>query len=197
MKTLLSLSGVQIRIRRITSIESLWVISTMSNQNHPDPPTRNPLDVPSIRLAGIEKRLLGALIDLLVTVFSVVPGFALVIADLFQMDGQYKMGTLSFTGIALMVSAMLVLLLVQLYLAATRSQSIGKFLVKTQMLDSETRQPAGFFKTVILRIFICGLIRLIPIIGWVYLVVDFCFLFRSDHRCIHDMIAGTVVVDVG
>jgi len=197
MKTLLSLSGVQIRIRRITSIESLWVISTMSNQNHPDLPTRNPLDVPSIRLAGIEKRLLGALIDLLVTVFSVVPGFALLIADLFQMDGQYKMGTLSFTGIALMVSAMLVLLLVQLYLAATRSQSIGKFLVKTQMLDSETRQPAGFFKTVIMRIFICGLIRLIPIFGWVYLVVDFCFLFRSDRRCVHDMIAGTVVVDVG
>ncbi len=85
---------------------------------------------------------------------------------------------------------------IQLYLVLVRSQSIGKYFVKTQILDFETKVPAGLVKTVILRLFVCSAIRLIPIVGYLFLLVDFMFLFRVDRRCVHDMIAGTEVVDI-
>jgi len=36
-----------------------------------------------------------------------------------------------------------------------------------------------------------GLLGLIPLYG----LVDILFIFRSDRRCIHDMIAGTQIVE--
>lgn len=171
----------------------------MSNQRNLDHSAQEKPSTlgPRYRLAGRDKRLLGALIDALINIFALVPGMALLIADLFQMEGQYKMGTLSFAGVGAMVLALLIVFLVQLYLALVRSQSIGKYFVKTQILDFETKVPAGLVKTVILRLFVCSAIQLIPIVGYIFLLVDFIFLFRADRRCVHDMIAGTEVVDIG
>jgi uncharacterized RDD family membrane protein YckC len=32
------------------------------------------------------------------------------------------------------------------------------------------------------------------VLGFVFLLVDFCFIFREDGRCLHDLMAGTKVV---
>ena len=32
------------------------------------------------------------------------------------------------------------------------------------------------------------------VLGFVFLFVDYCFIFREDQRCLHDLIAGTQVV---
>jgi len=41
-----------------------------------------------------------------------------------------------------------------------------------------------------------GLIGIIPAIGGIIQIVNILFIFRDDRKCIHDLIAGTVVVSV-
>ena len=99
-------------------------------------------------------------------------------------------------GVILMVFGALALLIVQLYLLINRSQSVGKYLVKTQIFDYETRTPAGFVKTFLLRGVVNNLITNIPCVGAIYAIVDPLFVFSEEHRCLHDQIAGTYVVDI-
>lgn len=48
----------------------------------------------------------------------------------------------------------------------------------------------------VLRSFVNGLIGAIPCIGSIYALVDIVFIFREDRRCLHDLLASTVVVDI-
>jgi uncharacterized RDD family membrane protein YckC len=36
----------------------------------------------------------------------------------------------------------------------------------------------------------------IPLLGGLFSLVNVCFIFRDDRRCIHDLIADTIVVKV-
>ena len=47
-----------------------------------------------------------------------------------------------------------------------------------------------------MRGFVPGVLGAIPYIGWAFTMVDICFIFRDDHRCVHDLMAGTRVVKV-
>lgn len=78
----------------------------------------------------------------------------------------------------------------------TRAQSIGKWYCKLQIFDVETIQPAGFFKNWFLRSFVNGLISGVPFVGGLYGLVDVLFVFSENHRCLHDHIAGTQVMDI-
>ena len=40
------------------------------------------------------------------------------------------------------------------------------------------------------------LIGIFPAIGGIIQLVDILFIFRDDRKCIHDLIAGTVVISV-
>lgn len=101
-----------------------------------------------------------------------------------------------FAGFALIAVGGLALLACQLYLLATRSQSVGKYLMKTQIVDFATGQPASFVNAFLLRAFVNGLIGAVPCVGGIYSIVDICFIFREDRRCIHDLLAKTQVVDI-
>jgi len=41
-----------------------------------------------------------------------------------------------------------------------------------------------------------GILGAVPMIGNVFTIVNYCFIFRADRRCLHDLIAGTKVVKV-
>ena len=56
----------------------------------------------------------------------------------------------------------------------------------------DTGENGGFVPNVLLRFIVNGLLWIIPLYG----LVDILFIFRGDRRCIHDMIAGTQVVEV-
>jgi len=61
--------------------------------------------------------------------------------------------------------------------------------------------PAGFMPAALLRYLVpVGLIFLLngafPFLGFLFLFVDYGFMFREDRRCLHDLIAGTKVVKV-
>ena len=88
------------------------------------------------------------------------------------------------------------LLGIQIYLLATRSQSLGKYLMKTQIVDVNTGLRADFVHAFLLRLLVNGLISGVPCVGTIYALVDILFIFREDRRCIHDLLASTCVVDI-
>jgi len=85
---------------------------------------------------------------------------------------------------------LLILIVLQVILLGRDGQTIGKKLFAVRIVDVDTRQHAGFFKTVVLRSFLNALLSLILFYG----LIDALLIFREDRRCLHDLIAGTVVV---
>lgn len=77
---------------------------------------------------------------------------------------------------------------------STHGQTIGKKWMGIRIARLEDNSNPGFVKAVLLRGFVNGLIGAVPLIGAFYSLVDICFIFRADRRCIHDLIAGTHVL---
>ncbi len=81
----------------------------------------------------------------------------------------------------------------QIYIVSTTGQTIGKRLMKIKIVKRDTGLNGGFVTNVLLRSLV-GIVLLsaIPF----YSLIDILFIFRDDKRCIHDIISGTIVVDV-
>lgn len=88
------------------------------------------------------------------------------------------------------------LIVVQAVLLTIRGQSIGNMLVRTRIVCWPDGAPAGFVRAFLARGFLARVIRQIPVIGGIFWIVDSCFIFREDKRCLHDLIAKTKVVKV-
>lgn len=92
----------------------------------------------------------------------------------------------------LMGVALMVLGGINVYLLATRGQSVGKVVMKIRIV-ADDGTPAGLFTILILRLFIPQLLSsLCSLFG----ILDALAIFREDSRCIHDHIASTIVVKV-
>ena len=85
---------------------------------------------------------------------------------------------------------LLVVVLVQGGLLVARGQTIGKKLVNIQIVRSKDGQNGGFVSNVLLRAIVNSIITLIPL----YLLIDVLFIFSDTKRCLHDRLAGTIVV---
>lgn len=142
-------------------------------------------------LASLGQRLGAALLEGV----AALPGAILVGFGVGMMDQQT--GEMSSTGSLMMgigglyLLAMIIYNLVRL---STHGQSIGKKWMKIRISRIEDDSNPGFVKAVLLRGFVNGIIGAIPLLGGIYSLVDICFIFREDRRCIHDLIAGTHVV---
>lgn len=100
---------------------------------------------------------------------------------------------LAFGGTVFLVC--LVPILVQCILLATRGQTLGKiaFSIRIVRVDGS---PATAGRTVGLRFLLPMAIGLIPVAGPLFRLVDALCIFRASRRCLHDEIAGTIVVQV-
>ncbi len=147
--------------------------------------------VTSGELASLGQRLGAVVLDGVVAVPLAIPlGIGAAMAD-------PETGKPNSMGLMLMgVGGLLILALViyNLYRLSTQGQTIGKQLMKIRIVRFEDNGTAGFVKAVLLRGFVNGLIGAIPLLGFIYSLVDICFIFREDRRCIHDMIGGTHVI---
>lgn len=148
--------------------------------------------LPSVdTLAGLGARLGAALID-----FACVAGIYLIF---FLMVGAP--GTTGFdetamgAGFVLLLGAILVLVIAQVYLLTTCGQTIGKKIVGIKIVCYDDGSEGGFVKNVLMRGFVNGLISAIPFLGSIYALVDILFIFGQERRCIHDLIAGTKVIN--
>jgi uncharacterized RDD family membrane protein YckC len=85
--------------------------------------------------------------------------------------------------------------LFQAYLVTTTGQSIAKrwFRIKIVKLDGS---PVNFLSGVLLRSWLLMVLQQIPGINMSAGLLDALFIFRQDRRCIHDLIAGTKVINL-
>jgi uncharacterized RDD family membrane protein YckC len=139
-------------------------------------------------LAERGSRLGAALLDILIAMVCMGPGIGCMIAA--GEDNE----SLKNTGITLIGIGMLALVIVQFYMLTTRGQTLGKKIVGVKIVRFADSSKPGFVHACLLRAIVPSLIANIPLLGLIFSIVDVCFIFGEERRCLHDLIAGTKVV---
>lgn len=83
----------------------------------------------------------------------------------------------------------------QLIMLYRHGQTLGKKILGIRIVRSDGSR-AGLGRIVLLRYLVPGLIGLIPYVGFLFSLVDPLFIFGDEKRCVHDLLADTIVVDV-
>lgn len=152
------------------------------------------------RLAGRGIRLLAAIIDGILSMLFALPGLVMLSARLVANGGRMPAfgtpafdSTLSAMGVILV--GWIILMIIQCWLLATRGQTVGKKLMGIRIVRFSDDANPGFVHAVLLRAVVVTILDNIPWLGLLFWLVDCCFIFREDRRCIHDLIADTRVID--
>ena len=143
-------------------------------------------------LAGRLYRLLGSIIDGLAQLLVIGPiiYFSGIWDAMMQSNGDINLTT----SIGLFIAGELIFLALQGWLLFNRQQTIGKWLLGMKIIGMEQLDvPPG--KLYGLRYLLFHVLAQVPGINLVMLV-DPLLIFRSDRRCLHDLLAGTQVIQV-
>lgn len=142
------------------------------------------------QLAGRGARLGGAIIDGLILLGLWWLVSVLTPWNIFS-PKMAEAGFLALIGMQLL--GLLLFAIVNGYLLMTRGQTIGK-----KLLGMRIVRPNGSAATpgriIGLRYAVGWLLSALPVFGMVYALVDCLMIFRTDRRCLHDLIADTIVV---
>jgi uncharacterized RDD family membrane protein YckC len=92
-------------------------------------------------------------------------------------------------------SASLAITIAQMTLLSMRGQTLGKMAMSVRIVDYDNEANPGFRRAVVLRSIVPGLIGAVPCLGTLFALVDALSIFGEERRCIHDLIAGTKVVE--
>ncbi len=85
--------------------------------------------------------------------------------------------------------------LIQFKPLMANGQTWGKKLCGIRIVDLQGQVPT--LSTLLFkRYFPVQVVGVIPCVGSVLVLVDTLMIFRGDHRCLHDMVAGTRVVSL-
>lgn len=83
-------------------------------------------------------------------------------------------------------------LLLQSILIAMSGQSIGKMILGTRIVNKHNDEIPDFFRSVVVRTWFQVLLGLLPM----YHLIDALCIFGDEKRCLHDMMAGTRVINI-
>lgn len=152
-------------------------------------------------LASRWRRLVGAMADGGLEALCWIPTSSAMAGTMSEMihDGALDPDQLMISfreSIHLSLPYLAALLSLQVVLLSLRGQSIGNMLVGTRIVRMPGGERAGFLRAFLLRGCLARVIRQLPVLGGIFWVVDSCFIFRDDRRCLHDLIAGTKVINV-
>lgn len=155
---------------------------------------------PTLAHPGI--RLLAALIDGFLESLCWMPTSRAVMRSLGNLMSSGQINPQEIIGVVMgSISASLPylagLVLLQAILITMRGQTVGKILTGIRIVRAHDGSPAGFLHGFFLRGFIPRCLRHVPFLGFFFWFVDNCFIFRDDHRCLHDLMGGTKVVKAG
>ena len=142
-------------------------------------------------LATPGSRLAAVLLDGLISMPLVIALFVGIVL----IGGNLEVIGISLIGLSIILS--LALGIYQLVIISRDGQSIGKRIMKIRIVKYEDNSNPGFVHAVLLRAFVNGLIGGIPLVGPFYALADPLFIFGEEHRCLHDLIASTKVVQAG
>jgi uncharacterized RDD family membrane protein YckC len=179
------------------------VSSPTTERNPYAPPQAEVSDAPAPRLtkaalATRTLRLAGAIVDSAASAVFVVP-FLLYTGDwTAAISRELSYGAISLGSFASFTA-------VQVYLLASRGQTIGKWLVGTRIVRADNDEAPTLARTLGLRygtlaigpvataavLVLNGVMLYIPI---AFGLIDIALIFRRDRRCLHDLIARTKVV---
>ena len=141
-------------------------------------------------LGGRGARLGAALIDLVVNglvvwaLWKLTPLAALVMGGALPVWELLAIQTLG--GLA-------VFALIHGWLLANRGQTVGKMMLNLRIVRSNGER-ASLARLLGLRYAVGTAISVLPLIGWLYALVDVLLIFRESRQCLHDNIADTIVV---
>ena len=164
-------------------------------------------DHASLALASRGHRLMAQLVDaslslvpvtlLFVGLWPAITGVALVLGGKAPEQTVTKLMHGSHGGrlIAIALAAWAVLTLYQWSLLAREGVTVGKRLMGVRVVAKDG-QPAGFSRALALRVWAFGVLCMIPYVGWLVGAVHVVPIFFKSRRCLHDVLAGTVVVHV-
>jgi uncharacterized RDD family membrane protein YckC len=157
-----------------------WVpLSSVLAALMPPRPDKSVLAEPAARLGAV-------VLDCLIATVCIGAGFMVMEVD--------RNDVVQIIGWIMAGLGTLGLLITQVYLLTTRGQTLGKKIVGVRIVIFEDNSNPGFIHACLLRLIIPSLLNSIPILGLVFFIIDSCFIFRDDRRCVHDLIAGTKVV---
>lgn len=171
-------------------------MESVGGENRFAPPQAAVADVQTSSEAGMLasrwRRLGGAIVDslllgLLAWILSLITPW-----NAFDVSGRSN----PFTHFAFLNQALgLVLFLaVNGYLLATRGQTVAKALLGMRIVRPDGSQAD--FGRLLLRYGVGYFFGIVGGIAAIYGLVDALMIFRSNRRCLHDEIAGTMVVRV-
>jgi uncharacterized RDD family membrane protein YckC len=149
-------------------------------------------NVPEVRLASRWLRFWAVFIDVLIGVIAAIPIY--LYTDYFQK--LFETGTVDTSDlIAVTAYSWLVFLLLNGYLLHKKGQTIGKNVMEIAIVDMKGQQ-LGLLNILGKRILPMTFVLYVPLIGQFVALLNYLFALRKNRRCLHDLIAGTQVVNV-
>ncbi|MCG7499648.1 RDD family protein [Vibrio sp. Of7-15] len=144
------------------------------------------------KLASRWSRFWAGVIDFIVFITFIIPIFFYTdVGERMTSSGQVSpMETALFV-----VYSWLTYLLCNGYLLHKKGQTIGKNVFEIAIVDLDERL-LGLPKLLVKRSLPMVILGYIPFIGSFMSLINILFIFRKDKRCLHDLIAGTKVIDV-
>jgi uncharacterized RDD family membrane protein YckC len=147
-------------------------------------------------LATRWQRFLGALIDGLIMLPLALAGGGVIVFAVFMSEVNADSPEVrALEALAGLIIGGGLFLAVHGYLLATRGQTVGKLLLKTQIVSNDGR-PFPFWRLVVLRYLPLWLVAQIPGIGHWVAIANALAIFRESRKCLHDDIAGTKVIQL-
>lgn len=153
-----------------------------------------PAMMPQLKLASRGVRLGAAIIDTLILMFVLMVPVVIGVVLMGQAEkaGGDDVPVAAISCFVLAGVAMLGLLVWNAVWLTKHGQTIAKRMLKIRVVTFPDGQNAGFVKAFLLRAVVNAIInQFVPLYG----IVDACFIFREDQRCLHDLIADTTVVE--
>lgn len=164
----------------------------MSSENPYTPPNSDISVSDAAGLAGRGSRLGGAIIDGIIIMLVVAP----VVVSLGYWERIMAGEEAGVSALLIGVTGFAAFLVLNGYLLATYGQTIGKRLLGIRIVSVREQELLPLWKLISLRYLPQWVAGQIPVFGQIFGLVDPLFIFRADRRCIHDLIAGTIVVRV-
>jgi uncharacterized RDD family membrane protein YckC len=137
-------------------------------------------------LASRWKRLFAYLIDMLAVIIIVLPYMY------FTGEFENKIEPTFLDSLIKVLIGLFIYFIINIKLLLTKGQTIGKKMLDIKIVNLDNSLVSK--KNLLKRYLIFFAVPYIPIIGEWFALIDILFIFRSDKRCIHDLIGQTKVI---
>ncbi len=177
-------------------------MSVQQQQPNPyAPPTANVADVGDdhgeMRIASRGTRFGAYLLDGFISFLFCLPAFIIsgadIVAAVVSRNPQAVVQLFSGKFLIVLMLGMTVWAVITIILVHRNGQTIGKKLLSIKVVRKDGSR-ASLGRIFWLRNVVNTLPSLVPVIGGFYFFIDSLFIFGEAHQCVHDKIAGTIVV---